>query len=137
MNELHIDRRGFVALLRAGLLRPIAVDPYKFFQRSDLTDLCRRLEVISQPFPTEAGHLYPLLGAWIPKSGRYKRASLEVLKEAFTGKFAIFRQRESAGLSAYFVDCAALERAHRLRKGEITGCTRQKYASQQLSLLPE
>ncbi|MGP8438942.1 TniQ family protein [Paraburkholderia fungorum] len=137
MNELHIDRRGFVALLRARLLRPIAVDGYEFFLRSDLSDLCQRLDNASQPFPAASSHLHPLLGAWIPKSGRYKRASLEVLREAVSGKFAIFRREESTGLSAYFVDCAAIARMHRLRKGEITGHKRQKYSSQQLSLLPE
>ncbi|MFL9890926.1 TniQ family protein [Paraburkholderia sp. RL17-381-BIF-C] len=137
MNELRIDRRGFLALLRAGLLRPIAVDVYKFFLRADLTDLCQRLGDVSRPFPSKAAHLHSLLGEWIPFGGCYRSASLEVLKEAFSGKFPIFRQMESSGLSAYFVDHTALERVRRLKTGEIAGHEQENCSSGQLSLLVE
>ncbi|NYH17843.1 hypothetical protein GGD41_005071 [Paraburkholderia bryophila] len=137
MKELGIDRRGLLALLSARLLRPIAVHMPTFFQRSDLTDLCRRLEDVARPFPTKAAHLHPLLGEWIPSSGRYRPASLKVLTEAFSGKFPVFRQMESSGLSTYFVDHTALERVRRLRKGDIARHRHQEYSSRQPSLLPE
>jgi hypothetical protein len=137
MNELGIDRNGFRALFSARLLRPIAVDMQRFFKRSDLTDICRRLQDLSRPFPANAPNLHPLLGEWIPSSGPYRPASLEVLREAFSGKFPIFRQMESSGLSAYFVDYTALERARRLRKVEVARHRHQKYSSNQPSLLLE
>lgn len=137
MRELCIDRRGFVALVGAHLLRPIARGRQPFFQRSDLTDLCRRLKHVSRPIPKTGAHLQPLLGEWIPVRGRFKSASLEALKEACSGELSIFRRPERPGLSAYFIDHTALECARRIRKGEIARQQREKYSSGQLSLLAE
>ncbi|MFM0732840.1 TniQ family protein [Paraburkholderia sediminicola] len=137
MNELGIDQSGFLALFSARLLRPIAVDLRRFFKRSDLTDICRRLEEVSRPSPANAPNLHPLLGEWIPSSGPYRPAALQVLREAFSGKLPIFRQTESSHLFAYFVDYTALERARRLRKGDIARHKHQKCSSHQASLLLE
>ncbi|WP_367619338.1 TniQ family protein [Paraburkholderia sp. CHISQ3] len=135
MNELHIDGRGFLVLSRTGLLRPVSVDSFKFFRRSDLADLCRRLERVSHPFPSNTAHLHPLLGEWISLSGCYRQVSTDVMNEVFSGKIPIFRRTGSPGLSAYFIDHTALERVRRLRMGEAIRHRHQQCPSGQLSLL--
>ncbi|MGF6965749.1 hypothetical protein OKW43_002777 [Paraburkholderia sp. WC7.3g] len=136
MNELHIDRRTFATLLSAGQLRPLEIGVYTFFQRSDLTDLCRRLEDISRPFPMEAAQVHSLFGKWMLQGQTRKSISLELAKEAFEGKFPIFRQPGKPGLSAYFVDRSALDRAHQLGRINVATRRRRTESSHQLSLLP-
>jgi hypothetical protein len=134
MNELQIDRRTLATLLDAGQLRPLEIGAYTFFQRSDLSDLCRRLEEISRPIPTAASQVHSLFGKWMIQGWPRKPISLELAKEAFEGRFPIFRQPGKPGLSGFFVDQNALDRARQL--GRIDRATRRhrSESSPQLSL---
>jgi hypothetical protein len=136
MNELHIDRKTLATLLTAGQLRPLEIGAYTFFKRTDLADLCRRLEDISRPLPMAATHLHSLFGRWMLQRWARKAISSELAKEAFEGRFPIFRQPGAPGLSAYFVDQSALDRAHQLGRIAIVKRRRPTESSQQLSLLP-
>ncbi|CAN7465997.1 TniQ family protein [Paraburkholderia hospita] len=138
LNELHIDGRNYAALLGAGLLCPIGIANYTLFHRTALNDLCGRLDGLSRPFPAMVTHLRPLFGSWMFGKGITKAISQKLLEEAFSGKFPIFRQQGNPGLSAYFVDHAAVDRAYRLRRVESAKRTRQAGMESvcQLSLLP-
>lgn len=134
-KEMHIDLRSYRVLLDAKLLRPIVkTDSSHWHQRSELTDLCRYLEKVSQPYSTNATELYPLFGEWLFVEARPRAVSHELVKEIFCGKLPVFRQLGKPGLSAYYVDRTALERihklwcAHRVRRRNLS-------SSHQLSLL--
>ena len=137
LNELHIERRGYAALLSMDLLRPVVVDTYTFFRRADFTGLCRRLEDVSRPFPVEYAHLHPLFGEWMSWSNGIKAASLEVVRDAFSGKLPIFRTLDGLGLSAYFVDQSAVERLRQLKRRELARYRQRECSANQLSLLAE
>ncbi|MFM0658602.1 TniQ family protein [Paraburkholderia sediminicola] len=136
MIELDIDHRTFATLVNAGLLRPLEIGVFTFFQRSDLTDLCRRLEDISRPFPVAGTYVHSLFGKWMSRGWPRKSTSLQLVKEAFDGKFPIFRQPGNSGFAAYFVDQTALDRAQQIKRIELAKLGRQPDPSHQLSLLP-
>ncbi|GAB2871637.1 hypothetical protein GCM10027093_04090 [Paraburkholderia jirisanensis] len=116
MKELHISRRAYFVLVRAGMLRPVEVGVRQFVPRDLLADLCRRMEDVSRPYPTAATHLYPLFGTLIAAASNGGAVSIKLLNEAFAGKFPIYRQIEAPGLAAFFVDETALERVRILKR---------------------
>lgn len=136
-EKLQIAQRGYVSLLRSGLLRPLPFIKHPYFQQSDLDDLCRRFETISQPCPSDISHLQSLFGEWLPCRGTYKRTSPDMLQEALRGSFPVFRRLDYPGLSAYFVDWRAIDRLHRLKRDEAANHAQKAAPVQQLSLLLE
>lgn len=136
MAELRISRNCYVLLNRSNLLRPISImGRTSYFDRTHLADLCRRLDNVSRPFTIDRSPLLPLFGTWLPCSGRYISVSLVMLMEIFDGKFPVFRQLESPGLSAYFIDSTALERLHQLKMTAAADRVKLGWAPEQLSLL--
>lgn len=136
-EQLHVAQRGYVALLSSGLLRQLPFYKRPYFQRSDLTDLCRRFEAISQPCPSDISHLQSLFGEWLPCRGRYTKTSPDMLEEALHGSFPVFRRSDYPGLSAYFVDWRAIDRLQRVKKDEAAKHAQKAGPVQQLSLLLE
>jgi TniQ len=136
MKELHIDLRSYRVLLDASLLRSVAkIDSRHWHQRSDLADLCRHLDKVSQPCLPNTNELYPLLGEWLFVEARPRAISHELLQELFGGKVPVFRQLREPGLSAYYVDRTALERIHKLWCIHKVRRRHQGDSSCQLSLL--
>jgi hypothetical protein len=136
-EELQIAQRGYVSLLRAGLLRQLPFIKLPHFQRSDLADLCRRFEAIAQPCPSDISHLQSLFGEWLPGRGKYERTSPDMLQEALRGGFPVFRRPDYPGLSAYFVDWSAIDRLHRLKRDEDAARAQKAGPVRQLSLALE
>lgn len=136
-EQLGIAQRGYVSLLSSGLLRPLPFIKRPYFQRSDLTELCRRFEAISQPCPSDISHLQSLFGEWLPCRGKYRRTSPELLQEALRGGFPVFRRPGCPGLSAYFVDWRAIDRMDRFKRDEAARHAGKASPVQQLSLFLE
>ncbi|SFJ84763.1 TniQ protein [Paraburkholderia megapolitana] len=116
MKELHIDRSVFSVLVRAGMFCSVEVGAYRFVSRNLLADLCQRMRDMSRPYPATATRLYPLFGSLLSMAGSRSTISTELLKEAFAGKFPVYRRTGAPGLSAFFVDEIALERARKLKR---------------------
>ena len=135
MKELRIDRRSYDVLLDAGMLHPIETGSYPLFPMEDLHDIYRRMKDISRPFPANAVSMHLLFSDWMLGRGTSSATSIELAKEVFAGRFPVFRQSGRAGLSAYFVSEAALDRAHQLRKLEVARRRHRSVSAHQLSLL--
>lgn len=116
MQELQLDKRSYKVLLGANLLRSMKIDSQTWHRRSDLADLCRRLENVSQPHSARKTTLYPLFGDWMFDKSTPCSILQEVLKEIFHGEFYVFRQLEALGVSAYYVDHAVVDRLRLLRR---------------------
>ncbi|MFM0366205.1 hypothetical protein [Paraburkholderia sediminicola] len=134
MKELHINRRTFSVLLGAGLLRAVEVDAYRFVPRDVLTDLCRHLANISRPDVAPTTHRYPLFGTLLSVGGIGTATSIELCKEAFAGKFPIYRRDGEPGLSAFFVDESVQDRIRVLKRFDLARRRCQEQSSQQLAL---
>jgi|GEM_PF-4367637 len=116
MQELQTNGRSFQLLLDAGLLRPLRIDSFTLYRYSDLVDLCRRLEDVSQPYSEEKMGLYQLFGEWMFEKRTPGSVSKELVKQIFHGKFRVFRQLGGSGISAYYVDHTVLDRLKILRR---------------------
>ncbi|KGW58786.1 tniQ family protein [Burkholderia pseudomallei MSHR1328] len=136
LSEFHLEHRGYAVLLCIKLLHPFSVDGDTFFRRSDFNDICQKLDDVSRPAPPGHPQLYPLFGDWMSWRPNTKAASLEVVKEALSGKVPTFKKLDSPGLSAYFVDRFAIERLRKLRRIESARRMQMEHMPTQLSLLP-
>lgn len=116
MQELQLDMRSYRVLVRANLLRSIKIDSRKWHRRSDLADLCRRLEDVSQPDSARTTSLYPLFGDWMFRRNTPPSILHELLKGIFNGEFHVFRQLDALGLAAYYVDCTVVDRLQLLSR---------------------
>lgn len=135
MSAFHIDKMGCSALVSVGLLDQVQIGPFTFFQRSSLTNICRRLEDVSRPFDAVDAHLHPLFCSSITDRHILYTDLIGILIKIFDGKLPIFRHLTNPGLSAYFVEQHALNRVHQLRKLEQARRRYQTQARYQLSLL--
>ena len=133
MQELHIDKRGYQVLLGADLLKSMKINAGIWHRRSDLADLCRRLEDVSQPYSATQTALYPLFGEWMFEKNTPGSMSQKILKEILQGKFRLFRQLEEPGVSAYYVDHTAVDRLQLLRRNYRSA---QKYGEALSGQLP-
>ncbi|CAH2904457.1 MAG: unnamed protein product [uncultured Paraburkholderia sp.] len=135
MKELCIGRRSYDVLLGTGMLHPLEIGSYPLFPMEDLHHIYRRMKDISRPFPANAVGMHLLFSDWMLGRGTSSATSIELAKEVFTGRFPVFRHPGRAGLSAYFVSEAALDRAHQLRKVEVARRRHRSVSAHQLSLL--
>ncbi|MCA8332680.1 TniQ family protein [Burkholderia cepacia] len=135
MSEFYIDKIGCSALVSVGLLDQVQIGSFTFFQRSSLTNICRRLEDVSRPFDAVGAQWYPLFYASITGTHILHADLIGILMKIFDGKIPVFRHLTNPGLSAYFVEQHALNRVHQLRNLEQARCRYQTEARYQLSLL--
>lgn len=135
MSAFHIDKMGCSALVSVGLLDQVQIGPFTFFQRSSLTNICRRLEDVSRPVDAVDAHLHPLFCSSITGTHILYTDLIGILMKVFDGNLPIFRHLTNPGLSAYFVEQHALNRVHQLRILEQARCRYQTEARYQLSLL--
>jgi hypothetical protein len=134
MKELHINRRTYSVLLGAGLLRAIEVGAYRFVPRDLLIDLHRHMVDMSTTDVAPAAHRYPLFGTLLSSAGIGATTSIELCKEAFAGKFPIYRRAGEPGLSAFFVDEIVLDRMRALKRFDLAKRRYQAQSSHQFAL---
>ena len=116
MQELQIDKRSYCALVEANLLGSMKIDSRTWHRRSDVNNLCRRLEDISQPYSAGNPSLRPLLGDWMFDTNTARSVLHDLLKDIFDGKFHVFRRLDALGISAYYVDHMVVDRLRLLRR---------------------
>lgn len=116
MQELQIDKRSYCALVEANLLGSMKIDSRTWHRRSDINNLCRRLEDISQPYSAGNPSLRPLLGDWMFDTNTARSVLHDLLKDIFDGKFHVFRRLDALGISAYYVDHMVVDRLRLLRR---------------------
>ncbi|WP_230479254.1 hypothetical protein [Burkholderia humptydooensis] len=131
----HIEHRGYVALSGMGLLRPLTIDKYTFFRRSDVADICRTMDRVSRPVGTGGPRLYPLFGTWMSWYRSPMAASHALVSEVLSGRLPVFKKPGDAGLSAYFVDQCAVDLLRKLRRIETARRKHKEGMPGQLSLL--
>ncbi|MFV8605943.1 TniQ family protein [Ralstonia pseudosolanacearum] len=116
MRELQIDKRGYCVLVEANLLGSMKIESRTWHRRSDVNNLCRHLEDISQPYSAGNPSLRPLLGDWMFDTNTARSVLHDLLKDIFDGKFHVFRRLDASGISAYYVDHMVVDRLRLLRR---------------------
>lgn len=110
LSLLEIDKRGYWTLLDCGMLRPFRFGGGTCWHHfTDVASLLCKFDEVARPCQSSIG-LFPLMGDWLYRRGRSRKAMVQVLREIQRGELPVYRRLDLGGLVAYYVDRGSIDR---------------------------
>lgn len=135
LSFLEIDRRGYWTLLDSGMLRPFRLGHGTCWHHfTDVASLLCKLNDVARPCRSGVG-LFPLMGDWLYRRGRSRKAMVQVLHEIQRGEVPVYRRLDRGGLAAYYVDRRAIDRLSHVSGAVKYDSIHRPWLAAQLSLL--
>jgi hypothetical protein len=106
--EHDLDWPTYLALRRAGVLKPICIGDRRYLRRTDLAVLVSRLELASCPQPAAVLVDRALFSRQLVSMSRFKDTYSSLVQAAIEAEFPVFRDLDRPGLSSFRVGIEAL-----------------------------